>query len=69
MFVEIVVLPLLMRALFGEKLKPLRAEIGSHVSRSVAFFLGACQHEGINYPGARSAVLADPVRRADVQAK
>jgi hypothetical protein len=38
----------MVRALFGEKLKPLRAEIGPHVTRSVAFFLAACRHGGIN---------------------
>ena len=37
-------LPLLMRALKGEKLKDLRAEIAAHVARSVAFFLAACRH-------------------------
>jgi len=42
-FLDLVLLPLLMRALFGEKLKPLHAEIGPHVSRSVAFFLAACR--------------------------
>jgi hypothetical protein len=43
-----VCLPLLMRALMGEKLKPLRAEIGAHVARSVAIFLAACRHGGVN---------------------
>ena len=41
-----VFLPLLMRALFGEKLKLLRAEIGPHVARGVAFFLAACRNGG-----------------------
>jgi hypothetical protein len=40
-------MPMIMRALFGEKLKSLRAEIGPHVARSVAFFLAACQHGGV----------------------
>jgi AcrR family transcriptional regulator len=44
-FQDLVLFPLLLRALFGEKLKPLRAEIGPHVTRSVAFFLAACRHE------------------------
>jgi hypothetical protein len=47
-FQELVYMPLLIRALFGEKLKQLRAEIGPHVTRSVAFFLAACRHGGVN---------------------
>jgi AcrR family transcriptional regulator len=47
-FIDLVLLPLLMRALTGEKLKPLQAEIGSHVARSVACFLAACRHGGID---------------------
>ena len=43
-FQYLVFLPLMMRALFGEKLKPLRAEIEPHVRRSVGFFLAACRH-------------------------
>ncbi len=41
-FLDLVVLPMLMRALFGEDLAALRAEIEQHASRSVAFFLAAC---------------------------
>jgi AcrR family transcriptional regulator len=41
-FLNLTVLPMLMRALFGEDLAALRAEIGPHVARSVAFFLAAC---------------------------
>jgi hypothetical protein len=48
-FVDLVFIPMIMRALFGEKLKLLRAEIGPHVSRSVAFFLAASQHGGVNW--------------------
>jgi len=33
-----------LRALFGEDLKALRADIGPHVARTVAFFLAACRH-------------------------
>ena len=47
-FQDLVLLPLVLRALFGEKLKQLRAEIGPHVKRSVAFFLAACRHGGVN---------------------
>ena len=46
-FQDVVVLPLVMRALFGEQLNELRAEIGPHVRGSVAFFLGACRHGGV----------------------
>jgi AcrR family transcriptional regulator len=45
-FVELIVLPMLLRALFGEDLKGLRADIGPHVARTVAFFLAACRHGG-----------------------
>ena len=41
-FLDLVVLPMLLRALFGEDLATLRGEIGPHVARSVAFFLAAC---------------------------
>jgi AcrR family transcriptional regulator len=41
-FMELILLPMLVRALFGEDLKALRAEIGPHVARTVAFFLAAC---------------------------
>ena len=41
-FLDLVVLPMLMRALFGEDLAALRAEIEPHASRAVAFFLAAC---------------------------
>jgi hypothetical protein len=33
---------MLVRALFGEDLAALRAEIGPHATRTVAFFLAAC---------------------------
>jgi AcrR family transcriptional regulator len=47
-FLDLVLLPLLLRALFGEKPKPLHTEIGPHVARSVAFFLAACRHSGVD---------------------
>ena len=43
-FLDLVVLPMLVRALFGEDLALLRAEIGPHAAGSVAFFLAACGH-------------------------
>jgi AcrR family transcriptional regulator len=47
-FLDLAVVPLLMRALFGEKLEALCAEIGPHVARSVALFLAACRHGGVD---------------------
>ena len=46
-FFDLVVWPILVRALFGEKLKDLRAEIEPDVARSVAFFLAACRSGGV----------------------
>lgn len=47
-FIDIVLLPPLMRALLGEKLQPLCAEIGPHVARSIAFFLAACRNDRVS---------------------
>ena len=47
-FMDLVFKPMIMRALFGEKLNPLRAEIKAHVARSVTFFLAACRHDGVS---------------------
>ena len=46
-FIELILLPMLMRALFGERLTALRAEIAPHVARTLAFFLAACRQGGI----------------------
>ena len=46
-FRGLVVLPLLIRALYAEKLNGLHAEIRPHVARSVAFFLAACRLDGV----------------------
>jgi AcrR family transcriptional regulator len=46
-FIELTVLPMLMRALFGEDLAALRAEIEPHVACTVAFFLVACRQGGV----------------------
>jgi len=43
-FLDLVVVPILLRALFEQKLEALRAEIGPHVASSVAFFLAACRN-------------------------
>jgi AcrR family transcriptional regulator len=47
-FIDLVVWPIVVRALFGEKLKDLRAEVEPDVARGVAFFLAACRHGGIS---------------------
>jgi AcrR family transcriptional regulator len=44
-FIQLIVLPMLISALFGEDLTALRAEIGPHVARTVAFFLAACRQD------------------------
>lgn len=46
-FIDLILLPQLLRALWGEPLKTLHAEIGPHVSQRVAFFLSACRNGGI----------------------
>ena len=45
-FTEMVVLPIVMRALFGEAAEDLRADVGPHVAEAVAFFLAACRASG-----------------------
>jgi AcrR family transcriptional regulator len=45
LFQDLVILPLALRALFGEKLKRLRPEIEPHAKRSIALFLAACRHD------------------------
>lgn len=47
-FLDLILLPLLMRALAGENLDTLRAEIGPHVLQRVAFFLAACRSGGLS---------------------
>jgi AcrR family transcriptional regulator len=42
-FLDLVVVPMVLRALFEEKPEALRPEVGSHVARSVTFFLAACR--------------------------
>jgi hypothetical protein len=42
-FLDLVVVPILLRALFEQNLEALRPEIGPHVASSVAFFLTACR--------------------------
>jgi len=45
-FIDMVLLPMLLRALFGEDLAAVEGEIGPHVSSTVAFFLAACRYGG-----------------------
>lgn len=47
-FMDLVVVPMIMQALFGAKLDQLRAEIERHVRGSVTFFLTACRHGGVD---------------------
>ncbi len=46
-FLDLVLLPPLMRALSGEKVQDLRGETETRVRQKVAFFLAACKHGGI----------------------
>jgi AcrR family transcriptional regulator len=45
-FLDLVVLPMLLRGLFEHKVEILQAEIGPHVARTVAFFLAGCRQGG-----------------------
>jgi AcrR family transcriptional regulator len=45
-FLDLVVVPMLLRGLFEHKVETLQAEIGPHVARSVAFFLAGCRQGG-----------------------
>jgi hypothetical protein len=49
-----------MRALFGEDLSALRAEIEAHAARSVAFFLAACGPGAPPPPASGTASEAAP---------
>jgi AcrR family transcriptional regulator len=42
-FLDLVVVPMLLRGLFEDKVETLQAEIGPHVARTVPFFLAACR--------------------------
>jgi AcrR family transcriptional regulator len=44
-FVDLVLMPLLMRALFGEDFSGRDDEVAAHASLAVAFFLAACRHK------------------------
>jgi hypothetical protein len=47
-FLDLIAVPMLLRALFEVNFKTLDAEIAAHVPRSVAFFLAACRHGGVS---------------------
>jgi AcrR family transcriptional regulator len=68
-FLDLVVLRMLVRALFGEDLAELRAEIGPYAARSVAFFLAACRGAEASGPGlgtpANAELAADHVAVAE----
>jgi AcrR family transcriptional regulator len=42
-FLDLVVVPMLLRGLFEQEVETLQAEIGPHVAHSVAFFLAGCR--------------------------
>jgi AcrR family transcriptional regulator len=46
-FTSLVLWPVFKRALLGEKLKVVRAEIRPHVASSIAFFLAGCRNGGV----------------------
>jgi len=46
-FMDLVFKPMMIRALFGEKLQTLRGRIEDHVASRIAFFLAACRHGGV----------------------
>jgi len=48
LFLDLIAVPMLLRALFEVNLKVLDAEIDAHVARSVAFFLAACKNGGVS---------------------
>jgi AcrR family transcriptional regulator len=65
-FLDLVVLPMLVRALYGEDLAALRAEIGPHAARTVAFFLAACR--GAEAPAPALGTPPDAERPANDRA-
>ncbi len=46
-FSDLILLPMLMRALYGDSLKTLHAESDAHVAQRIAFFLAACRNGGL----------------------
>jgi AcrR family transcriptional regulator len=62
-FLDLVLLPLMLRALFGEDPRSLRNAIGPHVASRVAFFLAACR--GPTIPAAPSDLRSPHSRQED----
>ena len=48
LFLDLVFVPMLLRALYEVNLKTLEAEIDAHVARTVTFFLAACRYGGVS---------------------
>jgi AcrR family transcriptional regulator len=48
-FLDLIVVPMLLRALFEVNLKTLDAEIDAHVAGSVGFFLAGCRHGRVEF--------------------
>jgi AcrR family transcriptional regulator len=48
LFLDLIAVPMLLRALFEVNLNVLDAEIDAHVARSVTFFLVACKNGGVS---------------------
>jgi AcrR family transcriptional regulator len=48
-FLDLVVVPMLLRGLFENKVEKLEPEIGPHVARTVPFFLAACRYGGVEF--------------------
>ena len=46
-FLDLIAVPMLLRALFEVNLRTLDAEVDVHVARCVAFFLAACRNSGV----------------------
>ncbi len=46
-FMDLILMPFLMRALSGESLKTLHAEIDAHVAQRIVFFLAVCRNGGL----------------------
>lgn len=47
LFLDIIAVPILLRALFQVDVKVLDPEIDEHVARGVAFFVAACRNDGV----------------------
>jgi AcrR family transcriptional regulator len=47
LFLDLIAVPMMLRALFEMNLKTLEVEIDAHVARGVAFFLAACRNGGV----------------------